>query len=116
MTDEGRLSLAIPNWLQIADHLGSVGFEMWIGASKGLTGAILALNDFEILPEYISLSQMVDTAWVEVAERRKDVICRNDRGAVGTSGEGRSGNKQGESERLARSRVYIEVENMGLLS
>src|SRR5580704_6830654 len=108
MADEGRLSLPIPNWLQIPDYLCSVGFEVWIVALKGLSGTILALNDFDILAEYIVFSQMVDTARVEVAERGKDKICGNCRWPLccGRSLRyGKARHNEGECDRLEKSRV-----------
>src|ERR1700691_2694728 len=108
MTDEGRLSLPIPNWLQIPDCLCSVGIEVCIDAHEGLSPAALALNDFEILWEYIVFSEMVDTARVEVAERRKDKICGNCRWPLCCGGSlcyGPASHEPGEGDRLKKSRV-----------
>jgi hypothetical protein len=108
MTDEGRLSLAIPDRLQIPDYLGSVGFEVRIGADQGLGGATVALNKFEILAEYIAMSQVVDTAGVEVAEGREDKIRGNVRRPLGCGRSldyGQASHKKSECDRLEKSRI-----------
>src|SRR5580704_4579054 len=110
MTDEWWLR-SVSDRLQIPDDLGSVGFEVWIGALERLSGATLALNDFEILSEHILFSQMVYTARVEVAERRKDEICGNVGGPLCSRGRlryGDAGHKKGECDRLEKSRVCLD--------
>src|SRR5580658_9340424 len=108
MTDEWRLRLPISYWLQISDDLGSVGFEVRIGALKRFSGATFALDDFEILSEHILLSQMVDTARVKVAERREDEICGNVGWPLCSARSLRyrhASQKKGECDRLEKSRV-----------
>ena len=88
MADVGRLRLPVPNGPHIPDYLCSVGFEVWIGALLDVfIGSIRALDGAFILPQNVPLSQVVDAAWMEVAEWRDDKICRNCRWALWSSEE-----------------------------
>ena len=78
---EGCLSAPL-----IPDYLFSVGFVMWIGAHMHVFGgSIRVLDDAFYLAAEHPLSQVHDAAWMEVAEWRDDVTCRNCRWAVWSS-------------------------------
>src|SRR5215472_10574377 len=93
------------------DYLFSIGSEMWIGAfGNGSTRPILMQDHVSILADLIPLSQVVDTARMEVAEWRDDKICGNCSGTTCSSRGwslrcGQASNKQGEGDRLKKSRV-----------
>ena len=39
---------------------------------NGIAGSIRVLDEIEVLPHFIAISQVPDTAWMEVAEWRDD--------------------------------------------
>src|SRR5215469_13869297 len=95
----------------LPDYLFSIGSEMWIGAfGNGSTRPILVQDDLSILADLIPLSQVVDTARMEVTEWRNEIICGNCRGTA-CSGRGwglrcgQASNKQGEGDRREKSRI-----------
>jgi hypothetical protein len=56
---------------------------MWIGALLHIgSGSIRVPDDAFTWPQLIPLSQVPDAAWMEVAEWRDDVTCRNCRWTV----------------------------------
>jgi len=83
-----------------------------------LSGAFLALNNFEILPDYISLSQVIDTARMEVAEWREDIVCRNCRWTLCSSGTWAAVSPAASMVKAIdlKSLEYAEIRNMILLS
>src|ERR1039458_9237179 len=101
VADVGRLNC------QLIGYLFSVGGVTCIGARLDVVGgSIRVLDDVFILPHNIPLSQVRDAAWMEVAEWRDDITCRNCRWAVWSS-EGESLGRGHEAhDQYGRYRYY----------
>src|SRR5215831_301553 len=107
MSDVRWLRLFVPGGLHIPDNLCSVGFEVRIGALLDVfRSSIRVLDDGFILHQNVTLGEVVDAAWMEVAEWRDDKIWWNCRWALRSSGSlssGQTGNNHGESDGLDKS-------------